>query len=102
MSPLFCIACLVAGFVLGNGFTLLFVAARRSAAATSPQDPGTLIMAISAEMQAQLDRLAQIPAAIEAAKANAAAAAVAQANAHHTEEVAALTTATDAVVNAAQ
>ena len=61
-------------------------------------NPGDAIMAIRAEIQAQLDRLAAVPGAIEAAKSAAVQAAVAQSEADHAEEVAALATATDAVV----
>jgi len=59
-------------------------------------------MAIRADMQAQLDRLAAVPAAIQAATAAAVAAAEASATQDHADEVAAVTQATDAIALAVQ
>lgn len=66
-----------------------------------PQDAGVILMAIMASFQADLDKLAALPAQIAAAKAAAVTAAEAQATQDVADTVAALTPAVDAVVAAA-
>lgn len=98
------LAVFTVGFVCGAAVLFLLILAYRGSSsrpASSPMDAEDIIMAVSAEIQAQLDRLAQVPAQFQAAKAMAVQTAQAEAAQNHADEVAALTTATDAVVASA-
>lgn len=93
------LALFLAGFAFGAGCILVVAAfsGKSDRRAAHPQsDIGALIMAISADIQTQLDRLAQVPAQIQAAEK----AAAAGATQNHADDVAALTSATDAIVAA--
>lgn len=101
MSP--SAAIFLCGFACGVVALFLFLLAYRARSprrVREPSDPGELIMAISADIQAQLDRLAQVPAQINAAEQAAVNAALTVASQNHADDVAALTSATDAIVAA--
>jgi hypothetical protein len=92
----------VGGFVCGASTLLIYGHwSRSNQPVQNPSDPGELVMAISAAIQAQLDRLAPVPAAIKSAIANAEADAAAAIQ-NHTDEVAALTASVDEIVAATQ